>query len=246
MWLLKERRQAVIVAILGMAFVCVAWFFGVVFIGRLAFPVQNPAAGSEEIAQFYVEHQTRILFACFVMLCGTAALGPWGGVIAAMTRRIESGLPIWTYTQIACLAFAVFDLSMAAMFWAVAAYRAGAQHPDITQMLNDVAWFFALIPFQPYTVWLIAIAVPILRARPENTTLPRWSAYMSLLVGFVFVLDGLMMFFKSGPLAYDGFLAFYVPFVFFGLWIMFMTVAIWQGLRTCPRGEDLATVPSPV
>ncbi|MGD9620308.1 MAG: hypothetical protein AB7G47_08550 [Mycolicibacterium sp.] len=228
-------------AILGMIFVCAAWFFGLIFVARLAFPVPDPAAGSQQIAQFYLEHQAQILIACFFILCGTALLGPWGAVIAAMTRRVESGLPIWTYTQVACTAFAVFDLSMAAMFWALAAYRAGEQHADITQMLNDVAWFFALIPFQPYTVWLIAIAVPVLRATPDdaNPTLPRWSAYLSLLAGFVFVLDGLMMFFKSGPLAYNGFLAFYVPYFVFGLWIVLMTVAIVQGLRLYSRGEDL-------
>lgn len=239
MWLLADRRHAATVATLGMVFVCAAWFFGLVFVARLAFPVPDPAAGSDEIVQFYVEHQAQILIACFAILCGSATLGPWGAVIAAMTRRTESGLPIWTYTQIACVAFAVFDLSMAAMFWALAAYRAGEQHPDITQMLNDVAWFFALIPFQPYTVWLIAIAVPILRAKPEQATLPRWSAYLSLLAGFVFVLDGLMMFFKSGPLAYNGILAFYVPFTVFGWWIVLMTFATLQGLQIFSRGEDI-------
>lgn len=248
MWSLADRRQAATVATLGMVFVCGAWFFGLVFVGRLAFPVPDPTAGSEQIAQFYLDHQANILIACFLILCGTALLGPWGAVIAAMTRRTESGLPIWTYTQIACTAFAVFDLSMAAMFWALAAYRAGDQHADITQMLNDVAWFFALIPFQPYTVWLIAIAVPILRSKPDSVipTLPRWSAYLSLLAGFIFVLDGLMMFFKTGPLAYDGFLAFYVPYIMFGWWIMCMTVAILQGLRIYSRGEDLEAVASDV
>lgn len=248
MWSLADRRQAATVATLGMILVCASWFFGLIFVARLAFPVPDPAANSQQIVQFYLEHRAQILIACFLILCGTAVLAPWGAVIAAMTRRAESGLPIWTYTQIACTAFAVFDLSMAAMFWALAAYRAGEQHADVTQMLNDVGWFFALIPFQPYTVWLIAIAVPILRAKPDdaNQTLPRWSAYLSLLAGFVFVLDGLMMFFKSGPLAYNGFLAFYVPYIVFGWWIVWMTVAVLQGLRIYSRGEDLELASSDV
>ena len=86
---------------------------------------------------------------------------------------------------------------MDGMIFGLAAYRAGQQDPEITQMLNDIAWFFVEFPWQPFSKWLIASAIPILRARPGDAPLPRWAAYLCLVAAFLFAPAGIEAFGRS-------------------------------------------------
>jgi hypothetical protein len=70
--------------------------------------------------------------------------------------------------------------------------------------------------------------------------LPRWVGYMNIWCAMIFVPAGAIVFTKTGPLAYDGLLALYIPLGVFFLWMVGFTVGVLQTIR---RDERRQTAP---
>jgi hypothetical protein len=128
-------------------------------------------------------------------------------------RRLGRNTP-WIATTVAVLFCLV---------WAWAAFRPGQISPELTRSINDFAWLVFLFPYPPFSLWLVAIAVSILRDNSQTPTFPRWAAYYSLWTAALFAPAGFIIFFKTGPLAFNGFLAFYVALGVFLVWLLVMT-----------------------
>ena len=105
----------------------------------------------------------------------------------------------------------------------VAAFRPAEIEPNITRTLNDTGWFIFLIDWAPVAVWCWAIGTAIITDRTPRPTYPRWAAYLSYWVGLAFFPAGLIIFFKTGPFAYNGALALYLPAGAFFLWYAVIT-----------------------
>lgn len=57
------------------------------------------------------------------------------------------------------------------------------------------------------------------------------SAYLNLWTAFIFIPAGLMIFFKSGPFAYNGFISLYAATGCFFIWVMVMSGLTIQSIR---------------
>jgi len=210
-------------------------------------PPPSPTAGSEEIATIYRENTDSIRLGCLLMIVGLTLIAPWGATIAMWTRRMEKGYPVLTYTQVACIGASLVIVILIPLVWAVAAYRPADVDPDITRMLNDTAWFLFLFSWPPFSVWCVAIALAILRDRSEPAIFPRWAAYFNLWVAFLLIPAGMMAFFKTGPFAFNGLLAMYLPLAVFFIWMIGMTVLVIRAInREAPVGAaaDAGAAPS--
>ena len=108
------------------------------------------------------------------------------------------------------------------LFWLVAAFRPQERSIELTYLLNDIGWLQFIGGLSLVMPMIIAVGVAILHDKSENPTFPRWCAFGCFL-GFVLMLpDQLLFFFKSGPFACNGLIAFWVPVpVFCLLFIMF-------------------------
>jgi hypothetical protein len=120
---------------------------------------------------------------------------------------------------------------MAEFFWLIAAFRPGEISPEITMTLNDMGWLMFLLPWPPYSVWCVALALAILRDRSEFPILPRWSAGICFLTAFLFMPAFGTIFFKSGGFAYNGLLGMFLPLVMFLVWLEGITIPMTMGLR---------------
>jgi hypothetical protein len=125
------------------------------------------------------------------------------------------------------LTIAVFVL-----IWAVASFRAGQIPAQTTRTLNDLAFFLLLFDWSPFCLWVASFAVAIFRDRSAEPVFPRWAAYLNLWVVFLSIPGCLIVFFKHGPFAFNGFVAFYFPVVVFFVWLVVMTVLALKALRT--------------
>jgi len=213
------------------------------------FPPPSPEASGATIAHFFVQNATWIQLGMLVMIVVQPLIIPWAALIAVRTRRQEEGFPLFTYAQVGCLGCAIFVLIIIPMVWAVAAFRPGDIAPDITRMLNDTAWFLFLYTWPPFSAWNVFIAVPILRAKPGTEAFPRWVAYLNIWVALLLFPAGVIGFFKTGPFAFNGVIAFYIPLaVFFG-WIIAMTVMLLRGINedvqraTGDSGKEMQAAP---
>ncbi|WP_233213757.1 hypothetical protein, partial [Mycobacterium hubeiense] len=63
---------------------------GLVLVARLVFPVPDPSATAGQIAAQFAENRDRIRLGALLMVIGCGFFGPFGAVLVARTRRMES------------------------------------------------------------------------------------------------------------------------------------------------------------
>lgn len=116
------------------------------------------------------------------------------------------------------------------MIWQAAAFRP-ERDPATTQTLNDLAW----LPFLGLTTTVIiqnvVLAAVVLRDPRQRPLLPRWYGYTNLWVALGIVPAGFIVFFKTGPLAWDGLLAWWLPVAVFFFWIILTAVLLHRSAR---------------
>jgi hypothetical protein len=207
------------------------------------FPPPSPAADAQTIARLYAEHATAIRLGCFAMIVGLVFLVPWGLALAAWCRRIPGADPALATGQLVCLAVSTALIEVIPTVWAVAAYRAGTAAPDVTQALNDLGWFLLLFAWPPFSLWSVLVAMAVFADRRERPLLPRWAAYLSLWDALLLAPGGLMAFFKVGPFAWDGIMAFYIPLTVFFVWLVGMTVVMFRLAASADAHPAPAGVP---
>jgi hypothetical protein len=196
-------------------------------------PRIGPMASPEEVQAFYVGHLTQIRAGAWIGMVASAFYYPWGAAIAAMTRRIENGRPpILTYTQIGAVGVAVFN-SVLYFFWmAFCAFRADTMDPVLLRTLNDFQ--FILLEFEvfPLSLWAVAIGLAILLDESEQPVFPRYAAWVNFWFAGLVMTGQFMIFFKTGPLAWNGLLALYWPAAVFFIWICIMSALVIKGVKS--------------
>jgi hypothetical protein len=118
--------------------------------------------------------------------------------------------------------------------------------PEITQGMNDIAWFVLVMDFVPFCVQYLAIAIAVFADRSPEPVFPRWVAYLNLWVVVLFIPTGVITFFKTGPLTYGGILGFCIPLAVFAVWLIAMPYAVCRHLQREGRvrgAQDAAPAP---
>ncbi|MHB8693131.1 MAG: hypothetical protein ACYDHH_17985, partial [Solirubrobacteraceae bacterium] len=163
---------------------------------------------------------------------------PFAAVVAVQMRRIERDAPVLSLTQFAAGTGGILLFLMEAIFWSVAAYRPN-RDPQITLVLNDIAWFFTVMPVALIIVQALTIGIVILSDRTE-VVFPRWLGYFNMWVAVLYIPGGTIIFFKNGPLAWNGVLAFWVPASVYSSW--FVTMAIHTARAARGQAHAVAAV----
>jgi hypothetical protein len=101
-----------------------------------------------------------------------------------------------------------------------AAYRPD-RDPAITQALNDAGWLPFVGGFMATFFQLIAIGICIFQDT-EQKVYKRWLGYFNFWAALVLVPAGFDLFFKTGPFAWNGALAFWLVLVVFCIWFLVM------------------------
>jgi hypothetical protein len=236
-----NTRVQLMCAWLGPVFV-VLFFVGLVPLAGFV-PPPSPTASSATIASMYRDHTTAIRLGLFLMTCSTALTIPWGLTIATWTKRAEGSFSILTYTQIACIGLSSLVGVLTGLVWSVAAFRPEIS-PETTRMLNDFGWFLYLFTWPPFSVWALAIGIGVLLDKNEEPAFPRWVAYLNFWLAFLLIPAGLMLFFKTGPFAFDGVVTFWVPNVAFFGWIFVMTWLVIKAIRAEQRRQAVGRAPT--
>jgi len=200
------------------------------------FPPHEPTATAAEIAAIYQANPNGIRLGTVLFLFAAALFLPMVAAISAQMRRIESqGTPVLTYIQLGAGIAATLFFVIPAMFWTVAAFRPD-RDPEITQLFNDMGWMFFVMPFTLPFVQNLAIGFAALTDTSPRRVYPRWLGYFNLWSAVLFIPGGLLTFFKTGPFAWDGLLAFWIPAIVFSLWMNIMAVYTIFAARDQARG----------
>lgn len=97
-------------------------------------------------------------------------------------------------------------------------------------LMNDFAWMTLLMTVSTFAVQNFAIGCAILGDKNVQPIYPRWMGYFTFWVGVSFVPGVMLIFFKSGPFAWDGLFSFWLPFTAFFAWFQLMFVFMRKGI----------------
>lgn len=217
-------------------------FFGAGMLIAGFVPPIPPDDTAAETARHYAENANAIRTGAILMLVGAAFAIPFFAAITMAMRRIRGRLDGLCLAQLLAGAVAVWVFTLPVLLFSVAAYRPAERDPEITQALNDLGWFLFLFNVWTVTFQALIIATAIFADRNPEPVFPRWVAYVNVWCAIAFIPGGFLTYFKTGPLAWDGILSFWLAAVFFFGWIV---VLIWATQRAAAH-EARALAPVPV
>lgn len=195
------------------------------------FPPPSPGDSAEVIVNLYTEHLTGIRAGMIFFMVSAALYGAFSAAIAAQMRRMECReTPVLTYTQLAAGIASIWLFLLPGLIFSVAAFRP-ERSPDVTQALNDIGWFTFVMPFTLGFMQNLALGFAILGDKRPEPVMPRWVGYFNLWIALLFIPACLLTFFKSGPFAWDGLLAFWIPAGVFGGWFFLIALMVLRGIR---------------
>ena len=193
-------------------------------------PPVSPALSGEEVVQIYLQNNWRIKLGCFITMMGASFQIPLFLTLFVQMARMESGLPMMAINQFALGSFNTAFFILGPVIWVTAAFRPEIS-PLMTQTLNDFGWILYFFIISPAILQNICIAWAILQYKGEEQILPRWFAFLNIWVALIFLPAGVVPFFKTGPFAWDGLLAFWLVIVGFSAWAICMIVLLYKAVN---------------
>jgi hypothetical protein len=191
-------------------------------------PPPSPNLNAEQIAAIYRASPNLIRGGMLLSLFGIAGWIALVGAISAQMRRMRcSHLP--ADLQLGAGVIGVLTVMFPVMIFGVAAFRP-ERDPQLTQMLNDLGWLIIIPAFPTFLAQFLAIAFGAWQDRNPKPVFPRWVAYFNAWVGLLFIPGGFAYFFRQGPFAWNGILAFWVAASAFFAWLILMTFVMLKAI----------------
>jgi hypothetical protein len=207
-------------------------FLGLALINLAHFiPPLAPTLTAEQVAAHYREHSVGIRIGMILFLFSGTLLAPITAIFCLLIKRIEGSASILTYTQIITGTVALVLFIPPAICWTAAAYRPERALEDIL-LLNDLGWLFFVMITPPGILQVIVLGMAILQDKRPKPLLPRWLGYLNFWAAVLFIPGGIVALFKTGPFAWNGLIAFWIPVGVFGAWWIVMFVTCLKGVKT--------------
>jgi len=201
-------------------------FFGaimlVVFVAFPGFfPPMSPQMTADQVADFYAQNANMIRFSMITFNLCAIMLIPFFMTIVVQMKRMSLPSHVLAYSYLAAAATGATLFAIADIFWLIAAYRP-TRDPQLILLLNDMAWLVFIAPVGAVVVQNLCLALAVyLDARP-HPIFPRWVAPFNLVTAAAMTPAVCAVIFKTGPLAWDGFVSFWLRIGAFAVYIAVM------------------------
>jgi hypothetical protein len=194
-------------------------------------PPPSPNDTAQQIATFYAENATRIRVGLMISMLGAGLAFPFTVAIFLQMRRIEGAIGPMSLTQLVTglMNGPLFILPMIAL--SAATFRAADADVSATESLHDLGWLaFVGIP-APAVIQLTAIAIAGFRDKSPNPVFARWFAYFNVWCALAFIPGILVICFRTGPFAWNGIIAFWIPLTVFASWFFVTAYVLLKALK---------------
>jgi len=201
-------------------------------------PPMSPEATADEVATFYRENTARVQYSMILFNWFGVGLIPTVILLAMQIRRMAHRTPILSYSLIACAGGPPAIFLIANMFWLIGAFRP-ERSPELTQMLNDLAWvtFTILVPYLIAQCLLLALA--IFWDRQDQPVFKSWVAVFNLVIAAAMTPAAFGALTMTGPFAWDGLLSFWLKNIAIAVWIVVMAIVLGQNIRRQRLEDDV-------
>jgi hypothetical protein len=208
---------------------CGLGMMGFVFMGLLFahwFPPPSPHDSAATVSRAYSDHATGIRIGALLIGLGGTLLGPFAAVLSAQIRRIEGhGAPL-AYLQLCMAALWIAGIIMPTLFWMGASFEPAGTDPGTIRALHAAGWLpFVAVVFPLMAVFL-TVAVATFTDGRADPVFPRWVGYLNLWIALLLLPGVLVLFFRTGPFAWNGILTFWLAAGAVTIWLVAMIVVL--------------------
>jgi hypothetical protein len=211
------------------------------------FPPMSPSMTPDEVARFYADNTGSIRLSMVTFnFCGVM-LVPFFMVIVYQLKRIATPSQVFAYAFLAAAVSGVTLFALADLFWLIAAFRPD-RDPQLIQLLNDLAWIIFTAPVGMIVAEMICLALAVYLDENAEPIFPRWVAPFSLAVAVAIIPSTCAAFVKSGPLAWDGAISFWLRICSYAAFLVVMFFVLRRVIQRQEAEEAAAaaTVGEPV
>lgn len=217
---------------IGLVFLPLFWL-GLMVAGW--FPPPTPDMTAAEVARMFAEDRVRIRIGVLILTSAAPLLACYGAALTHQIRRnVGATSPLATAQSLvaACL---ILEFIIPQMIWQAGAFRAD-RNPEIVQLCYDIGWLIYMGVVGTAIVQMLLCAVAILQDRRPEPLIPRWVAYVCIWSSFGVAGGSFCVFTHTGPIAWNGLIAFWLLAVAFFVWMLTMS---WAMLRASRRRDEV-------
>jgi hypothetical protein len=185
-------------------------------------PPPSPGEDMGELRELFYGDATSVRVGLVMATVAAAFIVPWVGAVSAEMKRLEGPDSPLAFTQLATGALLFPLFAFPPIVWQAVAYRADTSD-DVLRMMNDLAWLAFVAITWTAVLQALSIGIVILRNRDKPSVFPRGVGYLNILVAIDFIPGTFAPLAKSGPLAWNGILTWWIPVVTFVVWMLAMS-----------------------
>jgi hypothetical protein len=201
-------------------------FFGALFlIGFGACPAfflsLSPTMTAEEVAAFYRDHVATIRTTMILLNVIGIGFIPFFMVIVVQMMRMAVPSRAFAYSYLSAAASGATLFALADLAWLNAAARP-ERDPQLTMLLNDLGWFFLIAPVGFIITQNLCLALSIYMDARRKRVFPKWVGHFNVVTALLMGPGAFAIVYQKGPLAWNGFLSFWVRLASYGAYIAVM------------------------
>ena len=222
-------------------------FFGALFLFAFYnfqgfFPPVSPMMSAEEVAAFYRDNLGHIRSSMILCNMIGVSLIPFFMVVVVQMKRMVNSSRVFAYSYLVAVVNGATMFAIADLAWLIAAYRP-ERDPQLTMLLNDLAWFAFIAPVGFILVQNFCLAMSIYLDRGDKLVFPRWVAHFNILVALLMAPSAFALMYKEGPLAWDGAISFWLHV---GAYAVYVAVMFFVVRNAINRQEEDSVAAKPV
>jgi hypothetical protein len=203
------------------------------------FPPMSPDMTADQVAKFYADNEAMIRFSMITFNLCAIMLVPMFMVIVVQMKRMATQSHVFAYCFLTAAVSGATIFALADIFYLVAAFRPD-RNPELVQLLNDMAWMIFIAPVGMVVAQLLLLALAIYFDNGPNPVFPRWVGHYAVATALVMAPAAGAAIFRTGPLAWDGVVSFWLRNGAFALFVVVMFFVLRGALHRQAVEEGVA------
>ncbi|MBJ7338336.1 hypothetical protein [Mycolicibacterium sp.] len=202
------------------------------------FPPMSPTMTADEVARFYRDHTAMVWFSMITFNLVGIMLIPFFMVIVVQMKRMATQSHVFAYSYLTAAVSGATLFALADIFFLVAAFRPD-RSPELTQLLNDLAWITFVAPVGMVVAQCLLLGLAVYFDDGPRPVFPRWVGHYSVATAIAMTPAVGAAVFTTGPLAWNGAVSFWLRNIAFGAFIVVMFFPVRSALHRQALEEDV-------
>jgi len=190
----------------------------------------KPWWDAEQTANHYQKHMVRVRAGAAILVVSGMFYLPFSAAISYQMRRVPNLHYLVHQLQLASAAAGVWTFILPGIILAATSYRP-YRPVEITQMFNDFFWICAFMPWPTFIAQNFAFSYAIIYDSRKKPLFPKELAILNIITPILLTPAIGMHCKKTGSVAYNGAMTFWVPGVAFCLQLILDSWYLYASIR---------------